>query len=69
MIGLFPLAGWFADRAGWTPLYIVCGTVAAMTALAGLVLGNDRDRSGPPGDPPADPAAPAAPPFTREITS
>ncbi|MDQ3541851.1 MAG: MFS transporter [Chloroflexota bacterium] len=66
MIGLFPLAGWFAERAGWPPLYIVCGAVAAMTALAGLLLRNDSD---PSGDPPADLVAPAAPPLAREITS
>jgi len=66
MIGLFPLAGWFADNAGWSPLYLLCGTFAAATALATLVLG--RQSAGSAGDPPADLAAPAAPPLTREIT-
>ena len=66
MIGLFPLAGWFAGRAGWTPLYIVCGAIAAATALASLLLCDDAN---PSGDPPADLVAPAAPPPPREITS
>lgn len=67
MIGLFPLAGWFAERAGWTPLYIVCGAVAAATALAGLLLG--RESGGPAGDPPADLATSATLPLAQEVTS
>lgn len=63
MIGLFPLAGWFAGRAGWTPLYVVCGAICATTALAGLLLHKDAD---PEQDPPADTAVPH---IAREVTS
>jgi MFS family permease len=38
MIGLFPLAGWFAERAGWTAMYIVVGGVMIATGAAALVL-------------------------------
>jgi MFS family permease len=38
MIGLFPLAGWFAERAGWTAMYIVVGSVMIATGAAALVL-------------------------------
>jgi len=47
MIVLFPLAGWFADRAGWSALYLVCGGAGALTALAGIAL---RRQQLPAGD-------------------
>jgi MFS family permease len=38
MIVLFPLAGWFAGAAGWSALYLVCGSVGAATSLAAIVV-------------------------------
>lgn len=38
MIGLFPLAGWFAERAGWTAMYVTCGVVLILTGAAAIVL-------------------------------
>jgi MFS family permease len=38
MIGLFPLAGWFAERAGWTAMYIVVGSVMIATGAAAAML-------------------------------
>lgn len=38
MIGFFPLAGWFAERAGWTAMYIVIGGVMIATGAAAIVL-------------------------------
>lgn len=38
MIGLFPLAGWFAERAGWTEMYVTCGVVLILTGTAAVVL-------------------------------
>lgn len=44
MTGIFPLAGWFADRTGWGPMYLVTGGVAAITAVVGwrLLTGDIR---------------------------
>jgi MFS family permease len=38
MIGLFPLAGWFAERAGWMAMYITVGCVMILTGAAALIL-------------------------------
>jgi hypothetical protein len=38
MIGLFPLAGWFAESAGWTAMYIVVGSVMIATGAAAAML-------------------------------
>ncbi len=38
MIGLFPLAGWFAERAGWTAMYVVVGGLMILTGATALAL-------------------------------
>jgi len=48
MIGLFPLGGWFAGRAGWSALYLVCGVIVMLTALALLVLRSHPDKTDEP---------------------
>jgi len=40
MIVAFPLGGWFADRAGWAALFLVCGGVKLLLTLA--VVGGAR---------------------------
>ncbi len=69
MIVLFPLGGWFAERAGWSALYIVCGAVATVMGLASLILRNDSDPAGSAGESLPDLAAPAAPSLAREVTT
>lgn len=38
MIGLFPLAGWFAERAGWTAMYVVVGGMMILTGAIAVAL-------------------------------